>query len=108
MAAVSGIGTSCAGPIPRHRAGRWQWTGNGNAPAWWGWLARPRRSCPDQRARALPGQGGEVPVFILGSPAFGAALAARTRGDELAIMTETWDLEDRIRSCDVLAEAWRG
>ncbi|MHA6802272.1 hypothetical protein [Salinifilum ghardaiensis] len=63
---------------------------------------------PGPASPGLPGQGGEVPVFILGSSAFGAALAARTRADELAIMTETWGLEDRIRSCDVLAEAWRG
>ncbi|MFJ7498057.1 LLM class flavin-dependent oxidoreductase [Streptomyces sp. NPDC097727] len=35
-----------------------------------------------------------------------AELVERTRADELILMSETWDLEDRIRSYELLAEAW--
>ncbi|PZG96042.1 LLM class flavin-dependent oxidoreductase, partial [Streptomyces sp. NTH33] len=35
-----------------------------------------------------------------------AELARRTQADELMLMTEIWDLEDRIRSHELLAEAW--
>ncbi|MGW5152618.1 LLM class flavin-dependent oxidoreductase [Rhodococcus koreensis] len=33
-------------------------------------------------------------------------LAERTGADELMLMTETWDLEDRIRSYQLLADTW--
>lgn len=35
-------------------------------------------------------------------------LAKRTGADELMIMSEAWDLKDRIRSHELLAEAWLG
>ncbi|MGB0907676.1 MAG: LLM class flavin-dependent oxidoreductase [Maricaulaceae bacterium] len=42
-----------------------------------GFLAKPDENTPPPKVRAIPGEGTEVPVWILGSSLFGAQLAAR-------------------------------